>query len=65
MVRFDLELYATTHYVDNNQKRLYDNYNKESIINRIKEIKGTKYSVGEIETAYNKLEEWGLLTQHE
>ena len=59
-----LELYATTHYVDNNQKRLYGNYDKHSIINKIKEIKGTKFKVGDIEAAYNQLEEWGLLTQH-
>lgn len=63
MSPMDLELYATAHYVDNNQKRLYGNYNKQSIINKIKEIKGTKFTVDDIEAAYNQLEKWGLLTQ--
>jgi hypothetical protein len=61
----DLELYATTHYVDNNQKRLYGNYDKQSIIDKIKEIKGTKFTTEDIETAYNQLDEWDLLTQHD
>lgn len=61
MCPMDLELYATTHYIDNNKKRLYGDYDKKSIINKIKEVKGTKFTIEEIETAYEQLELWGLL----
>ncbi len=61
----ELELYATTHYIDNNQKLLYNEYNKEKIINKIKEVKGEKFTLEEIELAYNQLEEWSLLYKPE
>lgn len=56
-----LELYATTHYIDNIQKHLYNNYDKREIVQAIKKIKGTKYKIEEIEQAYGDLNEWGLL----
>ncbi|PKM77181.1 MAG: hypothetical protein CVU90_08495 [Firmicutes bacterium HGW-Firmicutes-15] len=56
-----LELYATTHYVDNIQKHLYNNYDKEEIVQAVKNLKGTKFEIIEIQQAYNDLEDWGLL----
>lgn len=58
----DLELYATVHFTDNSQKNIYNNHDKESIIEVVERIKGTKFKKKQIENAYNKLEKWGLLS---
>lgn len=62
MSPIDLELYATTHYIDNSQKCLYNNYEKKSIIDVVKRVKGTKFTRDQVAEAYNKLEEWKLLS---
>lgn len=57
----DLELYATTHYIDNTQKHLYNNYERDSIIDIVQQVKGSKFKKPQIEEAYNKLSQWNLL----
>lgn len=61
----ELELYATTHYIDNNQKLLYDEYNKGKIVTKVKEVKGEKFTLSEIEQAYDQLGKWSLLYGHD
>jgi len=61
MSPLELELYATVHFIDNSQKSLYNNNDKTVIMDVVKRVKGTKFEITQIETAYNELENWGLL----
>ncbi len=65
MTPSQLELYATTHYIDNQQKRLYNNYNRNHIINKILEVKGTKFTPEQVKEAYLKLQDWAMLHETE
>lgn len=58
----DLEILSTTHFVYNNMKYLYDVTNKEQIIEEVKKAKFPKFSLTEINEAYEKLEKYKLLS---
>ncbi len=56
----DLEIYATSYFVDKNEKYVFCNSDEGKIIEKIKSAK-PKYSEDEIETVYQQLKEWNLL----
>ncbi len=57
-----LEILATTHFIYNNMKHLYDITDKENIIKEVEQVKYPKFSKDEILSAYKKLESIELLT---
>jgi uncharacterized protein YwgA len=62
MSPYDLELYATTHFIDKSQKYLYNNHDKDSIIDIVQKVKGDKFTKNQIDSAYNTLVKWNLLS---
>lgn len=50
-----LELYSTTHYAAKVLKDIYDNYEKNDVVTEVKQIKKDKFSIKQIEEAYDFL----------
>ncbi|WP_414834568.1 hypothetical protein ACLBKW_00980 [Bacillus altitudinis] len=56
-----LELYSTTHYAAKVLKDVYDNYEKNDVVDEVKRIKKDKFSVKQIEEAYEFLTKENLM----
>jgi len=56
-----LEIIATTHFIYNNFKYLYNETDKQTIINEVKKAKFPKFDEKQIEEAYNILVNEGLI----
>lgn len=57
----ELEIYATTHFVWRIQGILNRPTDRDSVIRETKKAKYPKFSIPEIEQAYDNLVEWGLI----
>jgi hypothetical protein len=57
----DLELLSTVHFIATDMAEIYRKKDVHEILNRVKSIKRNKFSWNEIKSAYNKLQEWGLV----
>lgn len=57
----ELEIYATAHFVDLSFNNLHGISDRDKIIEETKKAKYPKFSMEEINSAYNQLEEWDLL----
>ncbi|MFI2858823.1 hypothetical protein ACH6EH_17090 [Paenibacillus sp. JSM ZJ436] len=56
-----LELWSTTHFVANSMFKMYQTFDKTKVIDEVKKIKQDKFSLEQIDAAYDKLFELGFL----
>ena len=56
----DLEIYATAYFVDRDQKYVFNNFDEQDIVGKIKNAK-PRFLSEKIESVYNQLKDWDLL----
>lgn len=59
---WQLELYATLHFISVSLATAYGKVERDEVIAQLRAAKGGKFSEEEIATAYSNLEAWGLLS---
>ncbi|MEW6276145.1 MAG: hypothetical protein AB1556_13680 [Bacillota bacterium] len=57
----NLELYATIHFIAVSLQEAYGRVSKEKVLNEVYSVKAGKFTIEQIETAYDNLLKWGWL----